>query len=78
MNLTLRERHNEDLPVLWHWMHAQPDPEWKRWDAPYFHSAAAPKSTSLEAFTEQAQAALPTAHQRIIALDGQCIGQATR
>lgn len=38
--LTLRDRRDDDLPTLWRWLHAESDPEWKRWDAPYFHEEA--------------------------------------
>ncbi|EYB66596.1 acetyltransferase [Deinococcus phoenicis] len=76
--LTLRERRAEDLPVQWRWEHAETAPEWKRWDAPYFHEQAQPASLTLEAFTARAGTRPPSAHSRVIALDGVCIGQASR
>ncbi len=35
----LRDRRADDLAWEWHWTNELPDPEWKRWDAPYFHVA---------------------------------------
>lgn len=32
----------EDEEFLWGWLHGTPDPEWKRWDAPYFHAGDTP------------------------------------
>ncbi|MPY65127.1 hypothetical protein F8S09_00255 [Deinococcus sp. SDU3-2] len=51
--LTLRERSPADLPTLHRWLHAEPDPEWKRWDAPYFHAARPASPLSLAEFTER-------------------------
>lgn len=74
--LTLRERRPADLPIQWHWEHEQPLPEWKLWDAPYFHEPFQPSGVSLPAYTEKA--ALDNPNRRTIALDGVCIGSVTR
>lgn len=76
--LTLRSRRDDDLPTLWRWLHAESDPEWKRWDAPYFHAAGGPSTLSLTDFTAREGGRAPDPHGRIIALDGACIGQVTR
>ncbi|RHW42126.1 N-acetyltransferase [Neobacillus notoginsengisoli] len=26
----------DDLPILWEWIYGDDNPEWKKWDAPYF------------------------------------------
>lgn len=76
--LTLRERQPGDLPTLHRWLHAETDPEWKRWDAPYFHAARPASALSLAEYTERAQAEPPSPHRQIIALEGTCIGMVTR
>nr|WP_198170611.1 GNAT family protein [Deinococcus arboris] len=76
--LTLRDRQPGDLPVLWRWLHGEPSPAWQQWDAPYFHAARPPSTTTLELFMARVQAQEPSSDRRIIALDGQCIGQVTR
>lgn len=74
--LTLRERRPEDLPTQWHWEHEQPHPEWRRWDAPYFHESSKPSTLSLADYAEKA--VLDSPNRRTIALDGVCIGTVTR
>lgn len=76
--LTLRERSPDDLSTLHRWLHAEPDPEWKGWDAPYFHAARPPSPLSLAEFSERARAEAPSPHRRVIALEGVCIGMVTR
>jgi RimJ/RimL family protein N-acetyltransferase len=70
----------DDWPILWRWLHAEPDPEWKRWDAPYFHAAAPGPTGPLPYadFAAREAGRVPSPHRRIIALDGTCIGQVTR
>lgn len=77
-DLTLRARRPEDLPAQWHWEYAQTSPEWKLWDAPYFHEQEEPAALSLEAYTKKMLAWPPSESSRIIALDGECIGQVSR
>ena len=74
--LTLRPRLPEDLPVLWKWTRATPSPEWQRWDGPYFTNKPSP--VPFDDYVQDMQARPPQPHHRIIALDGQCIGQVTR
>lgn len=75
-DLHLREALPDDWPILWRWLHAEPDPEWKRWDAPYFHGQTG--GLSYADFAEQEAGRAPHPHRRIVALDGACIGQVTR
>lgn len=74
--LTLRPRLPDDLAVLWHWTRATPHPEWQQWDGPYFTNKPSP--VPFDDYVQDMQARPPQPHSRIIALDGQCIGQVTR
>ena len=74
--LTLRARRPEDLPVLHRWLHAEKNPEWQRWDGPYFVKQRV--ELSFDAYAERAAAHPWDADQQIIALDGVCIGSIHR
>ncbi|ASN83385.1 GNAT family N-acetyltransferase [Deinococcus ficus] len=74
--LTLRPRQPDDLAVLWQWTRATPSPEWQQWDGPYFTNKPSP--IPFNDYVQEVQARPPQPHSRIIALDGQCIGQVTR
>ncbi|GAA5532891.1 GNAT family protein [Deinococcus aluminii] len=76
--LTLRERRPEDFPVQWRWEQAEASPEWKRWDAPYFHERDEPSTLTLEAYTEKRLGQPPAQSSRVLALAGECIGQVSR
>ncbi|GAA4009558.1 GNAT family protein [Deinococcus rubellus] len=75
-DLTLRSRLPEDLATLYRWMYAEKNPEWQRWDGPYFPKSNA--ALSFETYAERAVTNPWDADQRIIALDGQCIGSVSR
>lgn len=77
-NITLRERHSEDLPLLYRWLHGEPDPEWKRWDAPYFHAQRAPQTVTFEEFTKHVLSQTPSPDRQVIALEDRPIGQVSR
>lgn len=34
--ITIKPFENDDLPVLWELAYGEENPEWKKWDAPYF------------------------------------------
>lgn len=36
LKVKIRPIQEEDLPVLWDYIYGTDNPEWKRWDAPYF------------------------------------------
>lgn len=38
-NICLRPMREEDLRIVYHYNYELTDPEWKRWDAPYYHTA---------------------------------------
>lgn len=42
MTVRLRPIGPDDLGFLWHWQHEVTDPEWKRWDGPYFPAGPTP------------------------------------
>lgn len=77
--VALRPVTDDDAAFLWHWMHEVPDPEWKRWDAPYFHAAAssdaAPSRTAFDASHARRVAA---GTSRIVEVDGAAAGLVTR
>ncbi|RJF72811.1 N-acetyltransferase [Deinococcus cavernae] len=74
--LALRPRQDADLPTLWRWVHGEENPEWMRWDGPYF--ASKPQPMSYEAYLEKAQTVAHSPDRQIIALNGECIGMVTR
>lgn len=77
--LTLRERCETDLPALWRWTHGETAPEWKRWDAPYFHAHDHAPPLTYAAYLERERAAgAPGPHRRVIALGDTCIGDVSR
>ncbi|MEG9298587.1 GNAT family protein [Mangrovibacillus sp. Mu-81] len=70
--VTLRQIEEDDLEILWKYIHKEPSPQWKNWDAPYFEH----KQMSFE---EYKQSFLNTVektndHQRIIEVQGNIIG----
>lgn len=77
-DLILRERRTEDLAVEWRWSHAEANPEWKLWNGPYFHAQHETEPLTLPEFTARAAAQAPSPNRKVIALDGVCIGLATR
>jgi len=74
--LVLRPRRPEDLPELWRWTHGTPDPEWKRWDAPYFHGPHSP--LGLAEYTARALARPVPEHLHVIEIGGMVRGVVTR
>lgn len=73
--VTLRGRRPRDLPVLRRWL-ADPQAEWRHWDAPYFHAAST--TASLQAYVERLETEPTRSDERVIALDGQCVGMVNR
>ncbi|GGO39613.1 GNAT family N-acetyltransferase [Deinococcus humi] len=73
--VTLRGRRPRDLPVLRRWL-ADPQAEWRKWDAPYFHAAAT--TASLLAYVEQLERTPTRSDERVIDLDGECVGMVNR
>lgn len=42
--LTLRGRLAADDHTIWRWLYGETDPEWRRWDGPYFLDKPQPVS----------------------------------
>ena len=74
--LTLRARLPRDVPILYRWLHVEKNPEWQRWDGPYFAKQTA--ELSFDAYAGRAAAHPWDEGQQIIALDGICIGSVSR
>ncbi|WP_232223951.1 GNAT family N-acetyltransferase [Anoxybacteroides tepidamans] len=49
--VVVREICPVDLPILWHYIYGEKDPEWKRWDAPYFPLTFETKEAYIERMT---------------------------
>lgn len=75
LHVTIRGRRPRDLPVLQRWL-ADPDAEWRRWDAPYFHAAAT--TASLRTYVQQLSTTATRPDERVIDLDGECVGMVNR
>lgn len=73
--VTLRGRRPRDLPVLRRWL-TDPQAEWRRWDAPYFHAQAT--TEALELYVERLAELPPHPNERVIDLGGGCIGMVNR
>lgn len=73
--VTLRGRRPRDLPVLRRWL-TDPDAEWRAWDAPYFHAGAT--TASLRTYVDRLADLPPHPDERVIDLDGQCVGMVNR
>lgn len=72
--VVLRQVEKADLPTLWELRYGDPDPEWKKWDAPYFTH----KFIEKDMYLNKAEYELSRQHypldQMIIEADGQIIG----
>ena len=72
----LRPRLPEDWPTLHRWIHAEENPEWQRWDGPYFVKPAS--GLSFDTYAEHAAANPWDEGQQVITLDDECIGSVNR
>lgn len=64
-----------DLQFLWHWNHAVPDPQWKKFDGPYFAPA---EYEPFDSFREREASTLASPNRAIIEVDGNPAGVVTR
>lgn len=69
----------DDADFLWTWIHGAEDPEWKSWDAPYFHAAdtAAPPSRA-DFDADHARRRVGDPDVRVVTVDGTPVGLVTR
>ncbi len=72
--VTLRQVEKEDLPVLWELRYGNPNPEWKKWDAPYFTLKYIDKETYIKKAEHQLAMQHHPLDHMIIEADGQIIG----
>jgi RimJ/RimL family protein N-acetyltransferase len=70
--INLRSITEEDIPILWKLIYEEDDPEWKKWDAPYFPL----QYIDLTAFREKIYKynQFPVPSRMVIEKDGQLIG----
>lgn len=68
--MKIREIVEEDLPELWALAFKEENPEWKKWDAPYYKHDA----ISYEKFLHQKYDYLGQPSRRAVVVDGQFIG----
>lgn len=72
-DLRLRPLTPADLPDMWRWTYGEPDPPWKRWDAPYWPLG----HVTREQFVERMSARLDGAW-RVIEIAGTLAGVVSR
>ncbi len=68
--VTLRDKKLEDLHTLWEYIYGTPNPEWKKWDAPYFPLPHIPYEQYEEDFKVNPQ----PEKGKVIEVDGKIIG----
>ncbi|WP_128895155.1 GNAT family N-acetyltransferase [Longirhabdus pacifica] len=47
-NVVVRKLEEKDLPLLWNYRYGEENPEWKKWDAPYFELEYEPLEDYIE------------------------------
>lgn len=75
MTVTLELLSAQSLQYLWHWNFNVTDPEWRKYDAPYFET---PPVMEYSEFTQSPLADLTSTDRRIIHLDDSPVGIVTR
>lgn len=76
--LILRDRRPDDLPALWRWFVAEPEAEWRQWDAPYFHEHRERTAQTLQDYVTDLAARPPSPDLQIIDIGGAARGIVTR
>ncbi|WP_366249226.1 GNAT family protein [Terribacillus aidingensis] len=69
-NMKIRPAREEDGPILWELKYGEKEPEWKKWDAPYFPLVHVPKEKFLATYRFGEKAP----DQWVIETDGTIIG----
>ncbi|MFS0864048.1 GNAT family N-acetyltransferase [Fredinandcohnia sp. 179-A 10B2 NHS] len=70
----LRSIETEDLETLWELRYADPNPEWKKWDAPYFPHERMERDVFIEKSLKQLNNSQQPSNQLIIEADNKIIG----
>ncbi|UQN06147.1 GNAT family N-acetyltransferase [Deinococcus sp. QL22] len=73
--VSVRGRRPRDLPTLRRWL-ADPQAQWREWDAPYFHAAST--SAVMQAYVDQLASRPPDPDERVVDVGGVCIGMVNR
>jgi RimJ/RimL family protein N-acetyltransferase len=72
----VRDVEEKDLPTLWELIYGEAEPEWKKWDAPYFPLERTDYPTFYQKFMNMIAKGLD--HQKLIeTIDGTVIGTVT-
>jgi RimJ/RimL family protein N-acetyltransferase len=71
----LKPVEKEDLPIYWNIIYGEEDPEFKKWDAPYFPLKRVDFSTFEKAMNKKIEKGLDS--QRLIVVEGKIIGSVT-
>ncbi|MFT4417195.1 GNAT family N-acetyltransferase [Fredinandcohnia humi] len=74
IKVRLREIQREDLEILWELRYGDPNPEWKKWDAPYFPHERMEKETFLKKYEKEVDKQPEPRTQLIIEADNEIIG----
>ncbi|MCS0674408.1 GNAT family N-acetyltransferase [Cytobacillus firmus] len=72
LKVKIRPIQEEDLPILWDYIYGTDNPEWKRWDAPYFPLEHKDFETYKQEFLQKAEEYLPSS--MVIAAPEKVIG----
>ncbi len=73
--VSIRGKRPKDLLTTKRWL-IDPEAEWRKWDAPYFHTVIT--TEALIKYAERLEQLPPNPNERVIDLDGQCIGMVNR
>ncbi|GAA0318072.1 GNAT family protein [Bacillus carboniphilus] len=73
--IELKPVQKQDLQTLWTLIYGEDEPEFKKWDAPYFPLKKVDFETYKESMTKRIEAGLDS--QRLIVADGKTIGTVT-
>jgi RimJ/RimL family protein N-acetyltransferase len=57
--VNIRTIHEDDLPDLWRLMYGEKNPEWKKWDAPYYPFERQPYDHFVVTFSKNIEGDLP-------------------
>ncbi|MCM3405107.1 GNAT family N-acetyltransferase [Cytobacillus oceanisediminis] len=60
LKVKIRPIQEEDLPILWDYIYGTDNPEWKKWDAPYFPLEHKDFETYKQEFLQKAEEYLPS------------------
>ncbi|WP_243292098.1 GNAT family protein [Bacillus sp. FJAT-47783] len=71
-NVLIRRIKTSDYPILWQYIYGEKDPEWKKWDAPYFPLEEITYEEFCEDMDEIVNDKIP--RRKVIEVNGEVIG----